>query len=228
MLNTAAATAEPTPPQRPELAPEDVLFGLQSELETLRACLPEAGSLQLRWSVAKSGDSRDFAVNWTTLSEAATSRAVDSCLGPRIQQRHFEVPNGTSVATATWTFVKKLPLERGNRRVKAAKRRGQGVQVDPPGSLHSDEVDAIVQSGMKLYAHCLRSGIEKQSDLHGKLTLSWQVDAQGNASSMFDAGSDLSSQTVIDCAAECFYALRFPEPASQPVKVTYSLLLNED
>ncbi len=207
---------------------EDVLFGLQSDLEGLRACLPESGSLQLHWLVDKGGDSDGFEVNWTTLPSTTAQQTVESCLSPRIKRRHFELPSAADVGTATWTFVKELPVAKGKRRKTKGSKRGHGVVFDPPGSLPLEEVDGIVQSGMKLYAHCLRSGVEKQSDLHGKLSLSWQVDAAGNASSMFDAGSDLDDQAVIDCAAECFYALRFPEPAEAPVRVTYSLLLNED
>jgi hypothetical protein len=208
---------------------EDVLFALQSDLEALRACLPESGSIQLGWTIDSGGESSDFHVKWTTLERTSAERALQLCLSPRIQQRHFELPTGASEGSATWTFVKELPLEHGKKRKsKSAKRRGRGVEFDPPGSLPAEEVDGIVQSGMKLYAHCLRTGVMKQSDLHGRLSLSWQVDADGKAQSMYDAGSDLKDQDVIDCAAECFYALRFPEPTAAPVRVTYSLLLNED
>lgn len=223
---------EPLPAQdmpnesaRVQLPAADVLFGLQSDLAAMRACLPTSGSLQLAWVVDQRGESQGFQVNWTTLPPAATQQALESCLQPRIERRHFELPPGATHADATWTFVKKLPVERGRR--ARSQRRG-GVEFDPPGSLQSSEVDDVVQSGMKLYAHCLRAGVERRSNLRGKLSLSWQVDADGNPGSMFDAGSDLKDQTVIDCAAECFYALRFPEPLQAPVKVTYSLLLNED
>lgn len=216
------------PIERAPIPAEDVLFGLQADLEALRACLKEPGAIQLRWSVDKHGESGDFAVNWTTLPPTSAEEAVNQCLTPGIKQRHFELPNGADAGDATWTFVKELPVDNSKRRKARRSKRRNGVEFDPPDGLPIDEVDGIVQSGMRLYAHCLRSGVQKQSNLHGKLSLSWQVDAAGQASSMLDAGSDLADQAVIDCAAECFYALRFPQPAAAPVRVTYSLLLNED
>lgn len=219
------AQVAPRRPTSVQLPAADVLFGLQSDLPAMRACLPSSGSLQLAWTVDERGESKDFRANWTTLPQAVTDQTLESCLRPLIERRHFELPSGATQASATWTFVKKLPVERSRR---GRDRRQGGVEFDPPGSLPTAEVDGIVQSGMRLYAHCLRAGIEKRSNLHGKLSLSWQVDANGNARTMVDAGSNLKDQAVIDCAAECFYALRFPEPKQAPVKVTYSLLLNED
>lgn len=215
--------AEPVP-----LAPEDVLFGLQSDLTRMRACLTEPGALQLRWEVDKQGASRDFSVVW------ATHEQPDNvvCLSKLIGERNFELPKGATLGSAQWTFVRELPLESklGTKR-KARKRkanRGQGVKFDPPGSLDSGEVDGVVEGGMRLYAHCLRAGVEAKSSISGRLALSWKVDNQGRATEMADAGSDLGDQQVVDCAAECFYALDYPKPNDAPVRITYSLLFNED
>jgi hypothetical protein len=225
----APAEAEPNVEPTPvPLAAEDVLFGLQSELTTMRACLAEPGALQLRWEVDKHGAARDFAVVWGTHEQSTSA----GCLAKLIGDRHFELPRGASLGSAQWTFVHELPLDAklGSKR-KARKRKGnrnQGVRFDPPGSLDSGEVDGVVEGGMRLYAHCLRAGVEAKSSISGRLALSWKVDGQGRATEMADAGSDLDDQQVVDCAAECFYALDYPKPDAAPVKITYSLLLNED
>ncbi len=233
-VQPAVVAEEPEPsaePQPAPLAPEDVLFGLHSKLGDMRACLTEPGALQLRWQVDKQGAAHDYSVVWATNEQAAT---VD-CLAKLISDRRFELPQGAAAGTAQWTFVRELPLE-AKLAGKASKRKGkrkatnrnQGVKFDPPGSLDSGEVDGVVEGGMRLYAHCLRAGVEAKSSISGRLALSWQVDDQGRATEMADAGSDLDDQRVVDCAAECFYALDYPKPAAAPVRITYSLLFNED
>lgn len=218
-----AEEAQPVP-----LPAKDVLFGLRSELPRIRACLTEPGALQLRWEVDKSGSAHDFSVVWATTEQPA---AVE-CLAKRVSERHFDVPSGATRGVASWTFVRELPLDEklGKRRVSRKRKanRSQGVKFEPPGSLDSSEVDGVVEGGMRLYAHCLRAGVEAKSSISGRLALAWNVEADGRATQMADAGSDLGNQEVVDCAAECFYALDYPKPRAAPVRITYSLLFNED
>lgn len=213
-----------------ELPAEDVLFALQSQLPAMRSCLSAGSVVQLQWQVDKQGQARDYEVVWS--SPQNSSDAPLSCLASLIDERHFELPEGASVGTARWTFIRDLPTAgSGSKRKRAArpnKRRAQGVRIDPPNSLDTTEVDGVVESGMRLYAHCLRAGVVASSAIHGHLALTWNVDRSGRASEVLDAGSDLGDQGVIDCAAECFYALQYPSPNVEPVRITYSLLFNED
>lgn len=194
----------------------------------MRNCLGKAGTLQLRWEVDNSGNAHEYSVVRAT---DEGQEAVD-CISKLIDERRFELPAGAERGVAEWTFVRALPadsrLGSKRRRARRNKNRNQGVQFDPPGSLSTTEVDGVVQSGMRLYAHCLRAGVEAKSSLSGRLALSWNVDKHGRATDMADAGSDLGDQQVIDCAAECFYALQYPRPSTEPVRITYSLMLNED
>lgn len=215
-------------PEAVTLPAEDVLFGLMSELDAMRGCLAGPGALQLRWEVDKYGSARDYEVRWST------RQAPDevTCISKLIDARRFELPPGATRGVAEWTFVRELPTDprfaSKKRRTRLAKSRAQGVQFEPPGSLSNTEVDGVVQSGMRLYAHCLRAGVEAKSSIKGRLALSWNVDERGRAKDVADAGSDLGDQQVVDCTAECFYALQYPSPKSQPVRITYSLLFNED
>lgn len=221
----SAPEAEPSPV---ELEPEAILFGLQSQLRSMRACLTEPGAQQLRWEVDKYGNPTEFEVVWSTIDSGGSF----DCLTALISQRQFELPNGAQRGRAEWTFVHDLPkaqTKSAQRQQKRAKKnRNQGVVFEPPGSLDSGEVDGVVQGGLRLYGHCLRAGVEARSSISGRLALSWNVDARGQATEMTDAGSDLGDQQVVDCAAECFYALQYPKPTSSPVRITYSLLFNED
>jgi hypothetical protein len=194
----------------------------------MRNCLKSTGALQLRWEVDKGGNAHEYSVIWATND----ARAAVDCVSKLIDERHFELPPGAERGLAEWTFVRELPTDPRVKSKKRKSRRGnhraQGVQFDPPGSLNNTEVDGVVQSGMRLYAHCLRAGVEAKSSLSGRLALSWSVDERGRATGMADAGSDLGDQQVVDCAAECFYALQYPLPNTAPVRITYSLLVNED
>jgi hypothetical protein len=57
--------------------------------------------------------------------------------------------------------------------------------------------------------------------------LHFTIDRDGRVAGVRDAGSDLPDRGVIDCVAEAFYALQFPEPEGGAVRLRYSILLNE-
>jgi len=217
-----------TPKSKPPkpLPAEDVLFGLRSVLSELRACLTEPGAIRLQWRVDRRGNPTDFDVVWSEQPESQ----VAPCLTAIIAERSFQLPDGQQAGIASWTFVRdlKTATSRSGRATGTRRARNHGVQFDPPGRLDADEVNGVVEGGMRLYAHCLRAAVERESSVGGKLALSWLVDEQGRPSDVADAGSDIGDQAVVDCAAECFYALEFPEPSGGSVKVTYALLFNED
>lgn len=216
--------AKPKPPK--PLPPENVLFALQPALGELRACLTDPGAIRLQWRVDQRGNASDFDVLWSEQPDTQ----VKPCLAELIAQRSFQLPQDEQTAIASWTFVRDLKAATSRTAKSSRKRRArnEGVQFDPPGRLDADEVNGIVQSGMRLYAHCLRAAVEEESSVGGKLALSWLVDERGQPSDVTDAGSDIDNDAVVDCAAECFYALKFPVPNGGAVKVTYALLFNED
>jgi len=49
------------------------------------------------------------------------------------------------------------------------------------------------------------------------------VGTAGAVSEVSDGGSDLTDRQVVDCIAEGFYALRFPEPQRGSVQVLYRI-----
>ena len=211
----------------PPIPPEDVLFGLRSALPDLRSCLTAPGAVRVEWLVDEKGRSSDFEVVWT---EQQVDADVLPCLAALIEERSFDVPDDARTGLASWTFVRDLQAlhREGPSRKRRRTSRNQGVQFDPPGRLDAAQVDGVVQNGMRLYAHCLRAAVEEESSVGGRLALSWLVDEDGRPREVTDAGSDIDNEAVVDCAAECFYALEFPPPSGGSVKVTYALLFNED
>jgi hypothetical protein len=102
--------------------------------------------------------------------------------------------------------------------------------VDPGsrGRLSVSEIESVAEHGFRLYGFCLREGLNRDIRLNGRVELRFTIDDDGRVRDVSDAGSDLADVGVIDCVAEAFYALRFPEPDGGSVHLRYAFLLNED
>ena len=73
----------------------------------------------------------------------------------------------------------------------------------------------------------MRDGLSRNIELTGRVLLNFTIDQDGQVAEVKDAGSDLGDLSVIDCVAEAFYAMEFPEPEGGVVRLRYSILLNE-
>jgi hypothetical protein len=106
-----------------------------------------------------------------------------------------------------------------------AEAQDQGVQLEKgsPGSLDLAEVDDIVESGFPLFARCYRDGVQRNSNLDGAVRLRFVVGDDGFVTAVEDGGSDLTDRQVIDCVAEGFYALHFPEPQRGDAHLVYRI-----
>lgn len=229
----AAAPAPPARPSRPppalgELSPQDVVFGLNLRHGGPRDCFARHPDqplvVRISWEVDASGQPHGIA------AEANDApREVTRCLEEWVEERTFPAREGRS--RAQWTFVANVLKADGGKKARSSKRRkvrDQGATLTPSGRLSTWEVDSVVHAAFPLYGHCLRAGVNENSKLSGALVLRWSIDERGRVSDVVDAGSDLSSRRVIDCAAEAFYALRFDPPRHGAVEVTYPILLNTD
>jgi hypothetical protein len=104
--------------------------------------------------------------------------------------------------------------------------RGLVIEPSSPGTLSSDEIDNVVEAGYPLFARCYRDGVSRNDTLGGTLRLRFTIAPSGAVSQVSDGGSDLSDRQVVDCIAEGFYALRFPEPAHGEVSVLYRIVFD--
>jgi hypothetical protein len=221
-----AARAEPTPEASGPLPASTVAVALAQQRDEIGKCLTSSGFdgvLQTAWDVDATGNA---------LQLRGIAGDVPDCLSQLVTTRHFETKGKSG--TASWTFVRNLPLADGVRRPKHAPRHGsgrsgrQGARFDVPGRLDAAHVDDVVQGGFKMYATCFRQGLTHDQRLHGKLALRFTVAESGEVDRVEDAGSEFSDRSVTDCAAEAFYALRFNPPRGGKVKVTYLVYLNDD
>ena len=169
-------------------------------------------------------------------SELSTigDRRVEGCLAERLAELKFGAL--ASPASARWAFVFQLVenpetlVDRDKKKKKKKKKKMHvddepGVTIDPssPGSLGTDAVDRVVEGGYPLFARCYRDGVSRNNELAGSLRLRFIVGENGRVESLSDGGSDLNDRQVVDCVAEAFFSLRFPEPKNGHVQVVYRI-----
>lgn len=230
-LRAAAGRDEPAP--REELTAAEVVIKLRGNETDIRRCFfanPSArGTLSLTWTVNADGRVERMKREQSTLSDSR----IEQCLAEKIQDVRFDPRD--KPARAGWTFVFRLvePQKDKRGRVKKSSKRDrdraeqadQGVQLEKssPGRLDLAAVENVVESGFPLFARCYRDGVQRNSNLDGAVRLRFIVGDSGHVTSVEDLGSDLTDRQVIDCVAEGFYALRFPEPQSGEAHLVYRI-----
>lgn len=231
-LTPSAGRAAPGPEH--ELTASEVVIKLRGNETDIRRCFfanPSArGTLSLSWIVNTDGRIERLKRERSTLSDAR----IEQCLGEKLYDVRFD-PRAEP-ARARWTFVfhlVDLPRDRAGKPKKKASKRArdraeqtdQGVQLDKssPGTLDLAAVDNIVESGFPLFARCYRDGVQRNSNMDGAVRLRLVVGTQGRVTAVEDSGSDLTDRQVVDCVAEGFYALRFPEPQRGDAHLVYRI-----
>ncbi len=231
VLSVAAGKEEPAPVE--ELTAAEVVLKLRGNETDIRRCFfanPSArGTLSLTWRVNRDGRVERLKRQQSTLSDPR----IEQCLAEKLQDVRFD-PR-PQPARARWTFVFRLvePKKDHVGRIKRlskrdrdrAESRDQGVQLEQgsPGKLDLSAVDNVVESGFPLFARCYRDGVQRNSNLDGAVRLRFVVGEAGEVTTVEDTGSDLTDRQVIDCVAEGFYALRFPEPERGEAHLVYRI-----
>ena len=158
---------------------------------------------------------------------------VEACISERLSEIRFG--DLSEPARAQWTFVFRLvdppaSQKRGRKGGNSKKNRPvtddeRGLVIDPnsSGMLPEDAIDNVITAGYPLFARCYRDGVSRNSALDGTVRLHFVVGTAGSVSQVSDGGSDLTDRQVVDCIAEGFYALRFPEPQRGSVQVLYRI-----
>ncbi len=216
-----------------ELTAGEIVIKLRGNETDIRRCFfanPSArGTLSLSWHVNPDGRIAHLKREHSTLSDPR----VEQCLSEKLYDVRFE-PRAES-ALARWTFVFRLvepPQDKRGRKKRVTERDrdraeqgDQGVQLEKssPGTLDLAAVDDVVESGFPLFARCYRDGVQRNSNLDGAVRLRFIVGEEGHVTTVEDRGSDLTDRQVIDCVAEGFYALRFPEPQRGDAHLVYRI-----
>ena len=219
-----------------ELSAGDIVQRLRGNETDLRRCFFANPSLRglarYSWQLDVDGKVHGVRREASTLGDPR----VEACISERLGEIHFG--DLAEPATARWTFVFRLvdppARPKGKHRLSAVGKQGKrrsapeddrGLVIDPgsPGVLAPDAIDNVVEAGYPLFARCYRDGVSRNNDLGGNIRLHFVVSASGAVSEVSDGGSDLSDRQVVDCIAEGFYALRFPQPDHGSVSVLYRI-----
>lgn len=216
-----------------ELTADEVVIKLRGNETDIRRCFfanPSArGTLSLSWNVNPEGRIEQLKRERSTLSDAR----IEQCLSEKLYDVHFDPRQ--DAARARWTFVFRLvePVKDKRGRVKKTTQRDrdraaggdQGVQLEKgsPGKLDLAAVDDVVESSFPIFARCYRDGVQRNSTLDGAVRLRFVVGEDGAVTTVEDGGSDLTDRQVIDCVAEGFYALHFPEPERGDAHLIYRI-----
>lgn len=231
----ASSQRERAPAPASELTASEVVIKLRGNETDIRRCFfanPRArGTLSLSWVVSADGRIERLKRERSTLSDPR----IEQCLGEKLYDVRFD-PRAEP-ANARWTFVfhlVDLPQDRpGKTKKKKLTRRDRdraeesdsGVQLErgSPGTLDLAAVDNIVESGFPLFARCYRDGVQRNSNMDGAVRLRFVVGEAGLVTAVEDRGSDLTDRQVVDCVAEGFYALKFPEPERGDAHLVYRI-----
>jgi hypothetical protein len=228
-LEGDASAASGSKAKRAELAASDVVQRLRGNETDLRRCFfanPSLrGAARFSWQLDVEGKVHRVRREASTLGDSR----VEECIGERLSEIDFG--DFAEPTTARWTFVFRLvdPPQKNKRGQHASKRkpaedeRGLVIEPSSPGSLSSDDIDNVVEAGYPLFARCYRDGVSRNNTLDGTVRLHFAISPSGAVSEVSDGGSDLSDRQVVDCIAEGFYALRFPEPQHGQVNVLYRI-----
>jgi hypothetical protein len=226
---------------RPELPPLEVVATLRGNETELRRCFfanpGSRGFVLFSWDVDEAGLVHAVKKELSTIGD----RRVEGCLAERLGELKFGELDGPK--RGRWAFVFQLvhnPEAAPARERRKGKGRGQrtkvrekplhpddeaGVTIEPgsQGRLELDAVDRTIERGYPLFARCYRDGVLRNNDMAGAIRLRFVVSRDGSLESIADAGSDLSDRQVVDCVAEAFFSLRFPEPQKGPASVLYRI-----
>ncbi len=217
-----------------ELTAHEVVIKLRGNETDIRRCFfanPSArGTLSLSWRVNTEGRIERLKRERSTLSDPR----IEQCLGEKLYDVRFD-PRAEP-ARARWTFVfhlVDLQRDRPEKKLKKLTRRDrdraedsdQGVQLErgSPGTVDLTAVDNVVESGFPLFARCYRDGVQRNSNMDGAVRLRFVVSEAGYVTTVEDRGSDLTDRQVVDCVAEGFYALQFPQPQRGDAHLVYRI-----
>jgi len=211
------------------LDPVAVVSGMRGSEDDYRRCfmraMNERGIVETEFQVGSHGDVVGLEVVRSTIGRPD----VAECLASELRKRRFE--SAGREAKGRWTFVFRLtdPIEKREyeKRLEKESERddanGVAVHASSRGRLEEERIEETVAAAYPLFARCYRDAISRSGRAGGILRLRLVIGAEGRVVELGDAGTVLPDPYAVDCIAEGFYAMRFPEPNGGTVQADYRL-----
>jgi outer membrane biosynthesis protein TonB len=87
----------------------------------------------------------------------------------------------------------------------------------------ADHIRNVVRDAFPQVNACYASGLKKNKDLAGRVTVKFLIGPKGTVQRSSDGGSDLADRTVVQCVVSAMKSLVFPSGASV-VTVVYPFM----
>jgi hypothetical protein len=92
------------------------------------------------------------------------------------------------------------------------------------GRLPPEVVQRIVRQNYGRFRMCYEQGLARNPNLQGRVSVRFQIAADGSVTRPTNGGSDLPDVGVVTCVVDAYSALSFPAPDGGAVTVVYPIL----
>jgi hypothetical protein len=154
------------------------------------------------------------------LMDPAVAPSEKGALEAAYEARYRPVLLGKVPCSTLWP----VPAPSPSSAALSPQDRQGGVEVR--GALPKEAVQRVVREAFGSMRTCFELGLAHGSNLAGRVTVKFVIDAHGTVASAADGGSDLSDHAVVACLLERFRMLTFPAPEHGEVTVLYPLLFS--
>jgi beta-lactamase regulating signal transducer with metallopeptidase domain len=148
-------------------------------------------------------------------------RGVVDCVTRIVRGLSFPAPAG-GLLTVVYP-IEFHPADEETSAAAAARLREGHVLVQ--GSIPSEEIERVMGANSEPIRSCYREGLERDPTLHGRLQVSFTIDARGAATAVCDEDESFPDEEVVRCVLRSFGDLSFPKPLLGTVRVKYPMLL---
>jgi outer membrane biosynthesis protein TonB len=94
------------------------------------------------------------------------------------------------------------------------------------GRLPPEQIKSVVLANLSVFRECYDRARRTNAGLQGKVTVKFEIDADGVVRRSADARSDLPDIVLVQCVVDAYRTLRFPEPSGGVVTVYFPLIFN--
>lgn len=214
--------------ERVEIEPTKIVYAMRGNEKIYRKCFMRStagkGAVATSFDINQQGEVESTKILWSSVED----KSIESCIQERLSNQRFGEQRAPG--SGKWTFVFGLsePIDDDERdqRLKKAEDSGQsGFKMvrGAEGSIDEALFEQMVEVNYPLYAPCYRDSIGRRGESVGILKLHLMIDQTGELTEIDDAGSILPDPFAVDCMAEAFYAITFPQPTNGSVIVEYRI-----
>jgi len=225
---TSPSSESPSPSEtRAPLEAAKVSYAMRGREDDFRRCFMQSmnsrGAVRFEFDIDSQGVVESSKLGFSDLN----SPSVEDCLSTVLGETKFG--ERSSATHGSWTFVFRLTdpvaeeerdelLEESDEDMTAFRRMPESI-----GEIDAGTLDERIQVRYPLYAHCYRDSIKRRGESRGVVKFRLDINDAGELTALEDAGSILPDAYAVDCMAEAFYAIDYPEPTGGKVSIEYRL-----